>query len=69
MLVIYTDGVSDALNARQKDFGEERLSDIVRSVRALGASEICTRIAEALQAFVADSPQWDDITLVVMKVN
>jgi serine phosphatase RsbU (regulator of sigma subunit) len=56
VLVAYTDGV-----------GEERLTDIVRSSHSLNAAEICKRTAEPLHAFVAESPQWDDITLVVMK--
>ena len=69
VLVAYTDGVVEALNSRQEEFGEERLSDIVRSSLSLSAAEICKRIAERLQAFVAESPPWDDITLVVMKMK
>jgi sigma-B regulation protein RsbU (phosphoserine phosphatase) len=69
VLVAYTDGVVEALNSQQEEFGEARLSDIVRSSLSLNAAEICKRIAERLQAFVAESPQWDDITLVVMKVK
>jgi serine phosphatase RsbU (regulator of sigma subunit) len=68
VLVAYTDGVVEAQNPQQEEFGEERLSDIVRSSLSLGAAEICTQIAERLQTFVAERPQSDDITLVVMKV-
>lgn len=67
--MVYTDGVVDAVNTGNEAFGEKRLADIVRSTLALGAAEICTRMSERLQAFVADAPQWDDITLVVMKVK
>jgi sigma-B regulation protein RsbU (phosphoserine phosphatase) len=69
VLVAYTDGVVEAPNPQQEEFGEERLSGIVRSSLSLGAAEICKRIAERLQGFVAESPQGDDITLVVMKVK
>ena len=69
VLVAYTDGVVEALNPQQEEFGEARLSDIVSSSLSLSAAEICKRIAERLQAFVAESPQWDDITLVVMKAK
>jgi sigma-B regulation protein RsbU (phosphoserine phosphatase) len=69
VLVAYTDGVVEALNAQQEEFGEARLSNVVRPLLSLSAAEICQRIAERLQAFVAGSPQWDDITLVVMKVK
>jgi sigma-B regulation protein RsbU (phosphoserine phosphatase) len=68
VLVVYTDGVVEALNVQQEEFGLGRLSDIIGSSLALSAAEICKRIAERLQAFVAESPQWDDITLVIMKV-
>ena len=69
VLVAYTDGVVDALNPQQEEFDEARLIDIVRSSLSLSAAEICKRITERLQAFVAESAQWDDITLVVMKVK
>jgi sigma-B regulation protein RsbU (phosphoserine phosphatase) len=69
VLVAYTDGVVEARNPQQEEFGEARLSEVVRSSLSLSAPEICRRIAERLQAFVAESPQWDDITLVVMKVK
>ena len=69
VLVTCTDGVVEALNSQQEEFGEARLSDIVRSSLSLNAAEICKHIAKRLQAFVAESPQWDDITLVVMKVK
>jgi serine phosphatase RsbU (regulator of sigma subunit) len=69
VLVAYTDGVVDALNPQQEEFGKDRLSDIVRSSLSLGAAGICKRVADRLQAFVAEGPQWDDITLVVMKVK
>ena len=69
ILVAYTDGVVEALNPQQEEFGEERLSDTVRSSFSLGAAEICGRIGSRLQAFAAGNPQWDDIALVVMKVK
>jgi serine phosphatase RsbU (regulator of sigma subunit) len=69
VLVAYTDGVVEALNPQEEEFGEERLSEIVRSSLSLNAAEICKRVAARLQAFVAGSPQWDDITLVVIKVK
>jgi serine phosphatase RsbU (regulator of sigma subunit) len=68
-LVAYTDGVLEALNPQQEEFGEKRLREIVRSSLSLSAAEICKRIAERLQAFMSESPQWDDITLVAMKVK
>lgn len=69
VLVAYTDGVVEAQNPQQEDFGVHRLSDIVRSSLCLSAAEICDRIVGRLKAFTAETPQPDDITLVVMKVK
>ena len=69
VLVVYTDGVLDAVNTEQEQFGEERLRETVRTSLSLSASEICRRIALRMDAFSAGSPQWDDVTLVVVKVK
>ena len=69
VLVAYTDGVVEALNPQREEFAEERLNDIGCSSLSLSATEVCKRITARLQAFVAESPQFDDITLVVMKVK
>jgi serine phosphatase RsbU (regulator of sigma subunit) len=69
VLVLYTDGIVDALNTKQEQFGEERLRDVIRSSQFLSAAEICKRFVSRLDAFTAGNPQWDDITLVVVKVK
>jgi serine phosphatase RsbU (regulator of sigma subunit) len=69
VLVAFTDGVIDALNREEEEFGEERLIDAVGASLSQSAADICGSIAEQLRIFVADNPQWDDITLVVMKVK
>jgi|SRR5215469_13888146 len=69
VLLLYTDGVVDAANGEQEQFGEQRLHDIVRSSLPLSATEICERVADRVQAFTAGTPQWDDITLAVLKVK
>lgn len=69
VLVLYTDGVSDAVNAEQEEFGEERLRDVVRTSLSLSATDICRNIVDRLDGFTAGSPQWDDITLAVVKVK
>ena len=69
VFVAYTDGVVEALNAQKLEFGKERLSNIIGSSLSFGAAEICKRIANGLQAFVGECPQWDDVTFVVMKVK
>jgi serine phosphatase RsbU (regulator of sigma subunit) len=69
VLVFYTDGITDAVNQQLAQFSEERLEESIGQSRSLSAAEICQRIREHLQTFTGAMPQWDDITLVVVKVK
>lgn len=65
--ILYTDGVTEAINARFEMFGEERLLDVVRENAAAGADEILEAVFTAVDVFCAGEAQFDDITLVVIK--
>lgn len=67
VLVLYTDGVTDALNADGEEFGEPRLFDVVRSSAHAGAQEILWAITGALAGFIGSTEQADDVTCVVIK--
>jgi sigma-B regulation protein RsbU (phosphoserine phosphatase) len=67
VLVLYTDGVTDALNADGEEFGEQRLFDVVRSSAPASAQEILWAITGALAGFIGDTEQADDVTCVVVK--
>lgn len=67
VLCFYTDGVTEAMNARRQLFDEARLAEVLRRSHHLPAEQIITRIIEAVTNFAAGHPQVDDITLVVMK--
>jgi predicted permease len=69
LLVAFTDGVTEAQNPREEEFGEERLKALVRRLASLPASEISARISSELKEWISDAPQYDDLTFVVMKVN
>ncbi|MCU0227527.1 MAG: SpoIIE family protein phosphatase [Bryobacterales bacterium] len=69
ILVIYTDGVSEAVNLADEEFGEQRLLEIVRQLRHLSARTIVDGIFQAIEYHVGDAPQHDDITLMVVKRN
>ena len=66
-LVLYSDGVSEAQTATFDEFGPERLADIVERERDRPASAIIASIVEAIDAFVEGAPQFDDITLMIVK--
>jgi serine phosphatase RsbU (regulator of sigma subunit)/pSer/pThr/pTyr-binding forkhead associated (FHA) protein len=67
MLVLYSDGVTEANNANYDEFGEERLIEVLRENRERPAVEIVEAVTKALAEFAAGAPQADDITLVVAK--
>ena len=67
ILVLYTDGITEAMNEDHELFGEENLIEVIKSNASLSAQEIKTRIVQAVGFFVGDAPQHDDMTLVVAK--
>ncbi len=69
VLLIYTDGISEAMNSRDDEFGEERLQQLVWSNLRLSAVELQKLILAEIERFVAGAPQHDDMTLVVAKVR
>ena len=68
MVVLYTDGITEAMNAEEEMFGEDRLYEVIRQVNGGNASQILTKILDAVKAFTRDYPQSDDITLMVIRV-
>jgi len=66
ILAIYTDGVTEALNAQGEEFGDERLMEAVRRNRHLPAPEILSAIVAEVQGF-STQEQHDDITLIVAR--
>jgi sigma-B regulation protein RsbU (phosphoserine phosphatase) len=67
VIVMYTDGVTESINAKEELFGEERLNAIIRKTARLSAQEILDRILSGVREFAGDMPQFDDITLLVIK--
>jgi sigma-B regulation protein RsbU (phosphoserine phosphatase) len=67
LLVIYSDGVTDAVDDRDAPFGDERLSNVILEGRADTAAALIDRIVAAVRDHAGDRPQADDMTLVVVK--
>jgi len=61
-LVLYTDGVTEAMDADDEEFGVERLQAIFAGAPPSGAREATEAIFHAVHAFAGDTPQSDDIT-------
>ena len=69
VVVIYSDGVTEAVDAANEMFGEEKLEALMQASTGLTAEEIKQRILDAVLAFTHGLPQGDDITLVVLKMK
>ncbi len=67
IMVLFTDGVTEAINERNEEFGQARLVKVIRETRMLPAREIRKHIFDEINRFAEDQPQADDITLIVIK--
>lgn len=68
LLVFYTDGVTEAENREGAMFGEERLCAVIDAAAGRPALEVAGAIRDAVGEFAGDAPQFDDITVVVLRV-
>jgi sigma-B regulation protein RsbU (phosphoserine phosphatase) len=66
-IVIFSDGVSEALNSNGDEFGDDRLQAVVEPARKLPASEIVDRLVAAVREFTRGAPQSDDITAMAVR--
>jgi len=66
-LFLYTDGITEAQNVNNEEFGEERLDAILAGLGQVPAREIVTTIVDEVRAFAGDAPQSDDITCIAMR--
>jgi sigma-B regulation protein RsbU (phosphoserine phosphatase) len=69
VLVIFSDGVTEAVNTSNQMFGNQRLEQLVKKSEDLSAKEIKDRIEQEVLAFTRGLPQGDDITLVALKMR
>jgi serine phosphatase RsbU (regulator of sigma subunit) len=67
LLAVYSDGVTDAQNEEEHEFGTERLVEVLTRHAAEPAKEVVDRVFEAIDAFAGTAPQFDDITMLVLK--
>jgi putative ABC transport system permease protein len=69
VLLAFTDGVPEAHNPENEEFGEERLQSLLRQSADLPADEISARIAAEMKNWIRDAEQYDDLTFIVMKMR
>lgn len=66
-IVFYTDGIIDALNQDEEDFGMERFQAALLTSKDSSAEEIKANVVKAIEDFAGETPQFDDITLLVIR--
>jgi len=69
LLVIFTDGVTEAVDAQDQEFGDARLERVLRETSGAPAAAVCDAILAAVAAFQGGQPQHDDITLVAARAT
>lgn len=67
MLVAYTDGVTEACRTDHTEFGVIGLQSTLATLRRRPAEDLTRGVADAIKTFVAGAPQFDDMTLIVLK--
>jgi serine phosphatase RsbU (regulator of sigma subunit) len=66
-LVIFTDGIVEAENAKQEEYGEPQLIRLVDRESGCAPAELLRRMLEELDQFVGNTPQHDDMTCLLLK--
>jgi phosphoserine phosphatase RsbU/P len=67
LLVLFTDGVSEAMSKESEEFGEERLETVVRAHAHSSSQEVMVAIHRQVQEHTKGAPQSDDITMMIVK--
>jgi serine phosphatase RsbU (regulator of sigma subunit) len=67
ILVVYSDGLTDAQNQREEMFGEKRLRNLIRQDGPSGSPALVQKLLQAIEDFTEGMPQTDDITFIVVE--
>ena len=68
-LIFHTDGLIEALNEQQEMYGSERLNEVTANIPVSSSSEeVIQHIVNDVQDFVKEAEQYDDLTIVVLKL-
>ena len=68
VLVLFTDGVSEAMSPASEEYGEERLEAAIRKGAPWGAQSLIEVIHQDIQAHAGNAPQSDDVTMMVIRM-
>jgi serine phosphatase RsbU (regulator of sigma subunit) len=69
VFVLFTDGITEAMNAQMDLFGEDRLRGLIEEHAELSSEELRERILREVEAFVGEADPHDDMTMILLKVE
>jgi serine phosphatase RsbU (regulator of sigma subunit) len=69
LLVVFSDGVTEAVNPEGDEFGDDRLAECLVGMRERGAAAALTAVTQAVSAFAGSEPPRDDMTVMVLRVH
>lgn len=69
LLVLYTDGVSEAMNLKGEEYGMGRLLGLVKKYKNFSCKEMVDMILRDINSFAGKAPQHDDVTVIVIKIS
>jgi sigma-B regulation protein RsbU (phosphoserine phosphatase) len=67
VLCLYSDGVPEAFNPQEEEWGDERLMGCLHQCRHMDPERIIAKVFEAIDSFAGHAPQHDDITMLILK--
>jgi len=68
-LIVFTDGLVEAINARDEEYGEVRVQTVLEAAVSTSPAELLKRLMAALDLFVGNTPQHDDVTCMLLKAE
>ena len=67
VLLVFTDGVTEAMNTVEKLYSDERLLDTVRGITEINADSVLTTVRDSVDEFAQGAEQADDITMITLQ--
>ena len=66
-ILLYTDGITEAINEKEEFFGDSRLIDVINNEQFSNVTEVLSSIKTNIDVFVGDLDQFDDITMLILE--
>ncbi len=66
-IFLYTDGITEAINPEEEMYSEEKLKQVLSQLKNKTVMDIAQGVQESIKEFVEEAPQWDDLTLLILR--